>query len=373
MTLHLLIVTGIYPPDIGGPATFVPHLGRALADRGWVVRVATTSDDGDAPHDQPYDIVRIPRRGRWAASMSTLPRLAAEADVVFVNGMALEATVTNFFVRKPLVMKIVGDLAWERSVTGGQITDDFETFQRTRYSSRIEALKVLRRWWTRRAQRIITPSRYLARWVSSWGIPEERIDVVPNAADTSEVRSSFLPALPTARRLVTVGRLVPWKHVDRIMKVLTELDDTGLIIVGEGPDRGRLERLARDLELSQRVIFTGSLPRAETLGVMSSCELLILNSSYEGFSHVIVEALNLGMPVVATAAGGTPEILTDRVNGRMIRPFDDRALKEAISGLLASETERAELAAGAVATARRFTPQHMVDGIDTVLRGVARG
>lgn len=374
--MRVLIVTGIFPPDIGGPATFVPQLGRALTERGWTVRVATSSDSGEASQGQPFDIVRIPRRlpipRRWAISVRTLGRLAADADVVFVNGLALEAMVTNLFARKPVVMKIVGDFAWERSVNRGWITDDFETFQRKRYSPHIEALKSLRLWWVRRARRVIVPSHYLARWVASWGVVEDRIAVVHNAVDTTELRRPPLRALPANHRVATVGRLVRWKHIDRIVQVLAQIDDAGLIVVGEGPERARLETLARSLKVDQRVLFTGALSRAETLGVVSSSDLVILNSSYEGFSHVIVEALSLGVPVVATTVGGTPEILEDGVNGRMVRPMDNAGLKEAVSSLLASEEERARLAAGAVATARRFNHQQMVEDIDNVLHAAAR-
>jgi glycosyltransferase involved in cell wall biosynthesis len=321
--VRILIVTGIFPPDIGGPATYVPQIAEGLAQRGHAVTVVTLSDHLD--HEDgvyPFRVIRLPRRAfrpwRMGRTVLVLLRLGRRADVLFVNGLALESVLANFVLRKPLVMKVVGDLAWERATGRGWTADDFETFQRRRYGLRIELLKALRSWWTRRADRVIVPSRYLARWVVGWGVPAEKIVVIYNAVEPVDGVEPLPVPLKTPIKAVTVGRLIPLKRVDGLLEALKELPDLGLVVVGDGPERLRLERRARELGVSDRVYFAGQRSKKEALGLMAACDLFVLNSAYEGLPHVVLEAMALGLPVVATAAGGTPEVVRDGETGVLV-------------------------------------------------------
>jgi glycosyltransferase involved in cell wall biosynthesis len=321
--VRILIVTGIFPPDIGGPATYVPQIAEGLAQRGHAVTVVTLSDRLD--HEDggyPFRVIRLPRRAfkpwRMGRTVLALLRLGRRADVLFVNGLALESVLANFVLRKPLVMKVVGDLAWERATGRGWTADDFETFQRRRYGLRIELLKALRSWWTRRADRVIVPSRYLARWVVGWGVPAEKIVVIYNAVEPVDGVEPLPVPLKTPIKAVTVGRLIPLKRVDGLLEALKELPDLGLVVVGDGPERLRLERRARELGVSDRVYFAGQRSKKEALGLMAACDLFVLNSVHEGLPHVVLEAMALGLPVVATAAGGTPEVVRDGETGVLV-------------------------------------------------------
>jgi glycosyltransferase involved in cell wall biosynthesis len=321
--VRILIVTGIFPPDIGGPATYVPQIAEGLAQRGHAVTVVTLSDRLD--HEDgvyPFRVIRLPRRAfrpwRMGRTVLVLLRLGRRADVLFVNGLALESALANFVLRKPLVMKVVGDLAWERATGRGWTADDFETFQRRRYGLRIELLKALRSWWTRRADRVIVPSRYLARWVAGWGVPAEKIVVIYNAVEPVDGVEPLPVPLKTPIKAVTVGRLIPLKRVDGLLEALKELPDLGLVVVGDGPERPRLERRARELGVSDRVYFAGQRSKKEALGLMAACDLFVLNSVHEGLPHVVLEAMALGLPVVATAAGGTPEVVRDGETGVLV-------------------------------------------------------
>jgi len=122
--MKVLVITGIFPPDIGGPATYVPQIAKGLSERGHEVTVLTLSDR--LSHDDknyPFQVVRL-RRGmfkpwRVVQTVKTILRLGQGADVLFVNSLALEAVLANKVLCKPLVMKVVGDLAWERTTTFG--------------------------------------------------------------------------------------------------------------------------------------------------------------------------------------------------------------------------------------------------------------
>ena len=374
--MRLLIVTGIFPPDIGGPATYVPVIATELWGRGHEVRVICLSDDASSQtQDYPFAVERILRRlPRGIRSVLTVLRIlrrALDADVLFVNGLYLEAVCANVLLRKPLAMKIVGDWAWERAIMRDSSTVDFDAFANGGSDGKARFLSRLRTLCTRRADAVIVPSDYLARTIAHWGVSADRIRTIYNS---SEPRSSLAPEavpLQTPIKAVTVGRLVPWKHVDRTLRVIARIPEVGLVIVGDGPERERLETLAASLEVTSRVRFCGKKSQLEASALVSACDLLILNSTYEGFPHVALEAMSLSVPVIASAAGGTRELVQHGENGLLVRPLDDEALFEAVTLLASSPAARLRLASNAARTVERFGLRRMVAETEALLARVA--
>jgi glycosyltransferase involved in cell wall biosynthesis len=131
-----------------------------------------------------------------------------------------------------------------------------------------------------------------------------------------------------------------------------------------------LERLTQVRGLTDRVYFAGRLRQVETLALMAACDLFVLNSTYEGLPHVVLEAMSLGLPVVATAVGGTPELVQDGKNGRLIAPQDDDALHVVLSELLSTPLERQQLAVGARQSLVLFSVDAMVEATAAVLYDV---
>jgi glycosyltransferase involved in cell wall biosynthesis len=374
--VRILITTGIFPPDIGGPATYVPQVAAALAERGHQITVLTLSGRLDGHyHTYSFRVVRLPRRifkpWRWFRTVLSLIWLGRNADVWFVNGLAMESVLANFLLRKPMVQKIVGDLAWEQATNSGWVMDSFERFQEKRYSLKVESLKTLRTWWTRKADKVIVPSRYLARWVQGWGVPEDRIIVIYNALEPLDgIRPAEVP-LQTPVKAVTVGRLISWKRVDQIIEAIAWCNGMGLVIVGDGPKREPLEELARTLGLADRIYFAGQRSKTETLSLMAACDLFVLNSTYEGFPHVVLEAMGLGLPAVVTAVGGTPEVVQDGKNGLLIDPMANAELSERLLQLIPSPLQRQRLARKAKHTVERFRLSVMLAETEAVLRNIA--
>jgi glycosyltransferase involved in cell wall biosynthesis len=373
--MKVLVVTGIFPPDIGGPATYVPAVSRELAERGHEITVVTLSERLDhADRFCGFRVCRI-RRGvfkPWRLLLTVLRILweGRSANVVFANGLYFEAVIANFILRKPLVQKIVGDWAWERATHKGWLDESFEVFQRSRHSPRVELLKALRGFCARRANMVIVPSRYLARAVVDWGVSESKTLVVYNAVELPSSAPSTIP-LGTRFKVVTVGRLVPWKQIDSLIEAIAQCEGTGLVVVGDGPERDRLEAMARE-RLSQRVYFAGQRSKEETFALMAACDLFVLNSSYEGFPHVVLEAMGAGLPIVATGVGGTPELVRDGENGLLISPNANGELSKTLMKLVTSSEERQRLAAGARETVQRFRPSAMVEATEALLRASAQ-
>jgi glycosyltransferase involved in cell wall biosynthesis len=377
--MKVLIVTGIFPPDIGGPATYVPLIAKALTEREHQVTVLTTSEPENLLWDDgayPFPVVRINRRQnillRMLRCVAKVLRWGRSVDVIYANGIFFETVIANKFLRKPLVMKIVGDEAWERSVRKGWTKDNFEDFQNRRQSWQAELLKRHRSWFVRQADKVITPSQYLAKWVAKWGVAEDRIKVIYNAVEPVDEVEPLPVPLATPIKAVTVGRLVPWKRVDRLLEVLKALPELGLVVVGDGPERPRLEQMARELGISSRVYFAGQRTKRETLSLMAACDIFLLNSTYEGLPHVVLEAMALGLPVVATAVGGVPEVVRDRETG-MLSPIDSGALNLALRQLVEDSALRQRLGErGYRWIQQHFNQARMIKETETILLSAIR-
>ncbi|HZY45928.1 MAG TPA: glycosyltransferase family 4 protein [Anaerolineae bacterium] len=364
--MRILIATDIFPPDIGGPATYVPIIAAELAQRGHAVRVLTYSQTDQVDTHYPFKVERILLRGsRVARLLRTFRRIASNvhwAEVVYLNGLLIETSIVNFILRKPAAAKVVGDITWERARDKGWIDAEFEDFQNKKYGWRIELRRGLRNWALRRARIIIVPSAYLKRIVSHWPINLDRVQIVYNSFEPKmpAAASIDLP-LKTHYRIITSCRLTAWKGVDGLIEAIAALPDTGLVIVGDGPERSRLIDLARRLKVTDRVYFVGQVPADQVAGYLRACNLFVLNSRYEGLPHGILEALATGLPVIAADAGGTSEIVQDRVNGRLVPVLDQAALQAAIRDVLDRPELRQAWISASQKTLERFSRQVMIE------------
>jgi len=376
--MKILIVTGIFPPDIGGPATYVPEIAKALQQRGHQVTVVTSAEPEHLNFDDgrhPFPVHRVNRRTnlllRSFQFIKTTFHHIKKADVVFANGFFVETTLASRLAGKPMVQKIVGDPAWERARNRGWTTDSFETFQVTRYGLKLEALKKLRSFAAHQTERIIVPSRYLSQWVRKWGIPDERLTVIYNSV---QVPSGIEPApvpVTCPIKIATAGRLVSWKCVDSIIAAVGRMENVGLVICGDGPERDNLTKLTKALGLSDRVYFAGQRSRSETLALMAACDIFILNSTYEGLPHVILEAISLQLPVITTAVGGTPEVVKNGETGILINDGDAETLRSAILRLIDSPETLQSMKHKTELEAKSFSFPRMVKETEQVLQAVS--
>lgn len=380
--MRILIITGIFPPDVGGPASYVPAIAASLTNCGHRITVITLSDSrGHADCEYPFTVIRIlrpvARPWRVLKTIASIIRYGKQADLLFVHGLALEAVLANVLLGKPLVHKIVGDLAWERACSQGTVTDDLETFQRTRYSRKIELLKRLRSLWVNKSDRIITPSRFLKKIVSSWGVPEENITVIYNAVDTAHLETEVIqsvhappPAAVEKKTIVSAGRLVPWKGFASLISVMEQFPEAQLYIIGDGPERRRLEVLIQHNNLNERVRILGTVSRRELFAALKHADLFVLNSTYEGLPHVVLEALKAQVPVIATDSGGTSEIIQHGYNGLLVPAADESALSAAIKLLLEDVSLCTRLVKNGAASLESFIWSDLVDQTENLLTEV---
>jgi glycosyltransferase involved in cell wall biosynthesis len=341
--MRVVFLTGIWPPDVGGPATHGPDFARFLRERGHDVRVVTMADG--EPSERPVPVTAVARGRpfvvRYPAVALAGARLARGADVVYASATYAAAATAAAAARKPLVAKLVSDPAYERARRYGLFAGSLEEFQPAS-DARVALLKRLRTRSLRRASRLVVPSAYLAAIAAGWGLDRRRIEVLVNPAPPP---ADVAPAPLEPGTLVFVGRLTEQKALPVLLDAVGRVDAARLVLVGDGPERERLAELARPLD--GRVTFAGARPRVEVLAQLAGARAAVLSSAWENLPHAAVEALAVGTPVVATAVGGVPEVVHDGENGLLVPPNDAGALAEAIRRIVADDELRARLAAGA--------------------------
>ncbi len=369
----LFVASGIFHPESGGPATYLRAILPALQDMGWQLRVVTYGDP--QPADYPYTVTGIARQVyplRLTRYGLAARQELAWADLVYAQTIDLPLWSGR---EMPRVIKIVGDQAWERCIRKRWIPPDMsiDAFQQLRGDARTRWQKQSRSRQVASMDAVIVPSQYLRRMVMSWGIDAAKIHVIPNAlplppppqATRAELRAELnWRDQPT---LITVARLQPWKGIDHLIKAMADMPDLLLVIVGDGPDRRRLESLA--LPLGSRIRFTGWLEPEKAHRLMVAADGLALYSGYEGLSHTLLESLHLGTPVLASDIGGNGEVVQHGVNGILAPHVDIAALRQGISQLI---ERRDELSANSRAGLARFNFESMANDTDILLRSLLR-
>ncbi|MBA3842314.1 MAG: glycosyltransferase family 4 protein [Actinobacteria bacterium] len=367
--MRIVFLTGIWPPDVGGPATHGPDFARFLRDRGHDVRVVTMGDH--PPSDLPVPVESISRSRPFPVRYSQIAlsgaRLARSADVIYATATYAAAAAASIAAARPLLVKLVSDPAYERARRYGLFRGSLEDFQATT-ESRVRLLKALRSQSLRRARQIVVPSRYLAEIAAGWGLGATQIEVLLNPAP---VVVDIDPHELEAGTFVFVGRLTAQKALPVALDALARTPGTRLLLVGDGPERSALEEQAQRLGVLGRVRFVGSVSRDETLRYVAGGLASILPSAWENLPHSAVEALAVGAPVVATAVGGVPEVVLDEENGLLVPPNDAQALSVAMGRLLHDGALRARLASRAAASVEAISRDAIYGRLEAILARVA--
>ncbi|MEX0673989.1 MAG: glycosyltransferase family 4 protein [Gaiellaceae bacterium] len=362
--MRVVLLSGIWPPDVGGPASHGPELARFLVGRGHSVHVVTM---GDAePTERPCPVESVPRRlpfpVRYSLVAARAARAAARADVVYASATYAAAAAASLAARRPLVVKLVSDPAYERARRWGLFGGTLEEFQ----TAGPGWLRRLRRVALGRAVAVVVPSEYLARIALGWGLDPRRVVHIPNPAPDVEVQAGAAPERPL---FVFAGRLTRQKALGVAFDAVERVPEARLVVVGDGPDRDELER--RAARLDGRVELRGALPRRETLEVLAGATAAVLSSDWENLPHAAVEALALGVPVVATAVGGVPEVVRDGENGLLVPPGDVDALADALSRVATDRALRDRLAAAARPSVAELSGERVYGRIEELLREAA--
>jgi glycosyltransferase involved in cell wall biosynthesis len=376
--VKVLIVSGIWPPDVGGPASHAPDVAEFLRSRGHDVEVVTTADA--TPPPRPYPVRAVSRRHRVGVrhlrGAALVRRRARGANVVYTTGMFGRSFAGASLARTPYVVKLTADPAFERSRRRGLVDGDVDEFQHRDGGASVAVLRFARDVELRHAAHVFTPSAYLRELAVGWGVAPGRVSVLPNPTplfaelpEREELRRSF--GLNGAT-LAFAGRLTAQKSLERALEAVAAAEGVKLVVAGEGPERERLEGEARRLGIADRVTFLGAQPRERIVELFNAADATILSSSWENFPHTVVEALAAGTPVLAMEAGGVGEVVVNEVNGLLVSAGDTAALGAAVRRYFTDPDLRTRLRAATRASVADYAPEKVFATLEETLRRVAK-
>jgi len=226
------------------------------------------------------------------------------------------------------------------------------------------------RWKHRQVDCFIAASNAIRAMLVADGVPESKVVTVHEGIDVEHVLAAppvnvhetfFLPH--HAPVVGNVGALVPHKGQRHLIEaahlVVQQLPDVRFVILGEGELREHLERLIREHHLEKNVLLPGF--RVDVLGCIKGFDLFVMSSVTEGLGTSLLDAMACSKAIVASKAGGIPEVVDDRVTGILVEPRDHHGLAAAIVKLISDEQDRQRMAtAGFERVSARFTVERMV-------------
>ncbi len=361
--MRILICTGIFPPEVGGPATYSQTLAEALIRRGHKVRVITYSTPAPSSAlggGDEQGVTRISRSWfkprHYFKYFLAAKKYGKDANLIYAQD-PVSAGYPSFLaariLKKPFVVKITGDYSWEQAASRGltlKLIDDFQKL--TAYPFWISRMRQIQISVCREAKLIVVPSEYLKRLVAGWGVNPDKIKVIYNAVHIPKLTG--LTKNANEFLIVSSGRSVPWKGFEVLRETVSALSNSM-----------ELDTRKVRLEMLQ------NMPRAQMLLRLAAADLYVLNTGYEGFAHSVVEAMAVGVPVITTNIGGNPEVIEDGQNGLLVEYNNVRQLKDAILKLYKDEGLRQKLIKNGKATLEKFSLEKMVSETERTLLSCA--
>jgi len=368
--MKILVATGIYPPDIGGPATYSKLLESELPKRDIETLVVS------------YSLVRhLPRGISHLVYLYTLLKNSFNKDIIYAMdpiSVGLPAMVVAKILRKKFYLKIVGDYAWEQGRNKFGIKEHLDDFHKdtSYYHFFVKVLIYLEKFVARSADQIIVPSKYLKKVVGMWGIPKEDIEIIYNSVgdiDKANNRRTLRGLLKfNGKLIVSIGRLVEWKGfsvlLDAIVDLKKDFPKLKFMIIGSGPLYDELGRKIETLGLQDSVSLAGSLDREITMRYVEAADVFVLNTAYEGLSHTLLEAMSVGTPIITTNVGGNPELIEDNKSGFLVKYNNKKAFVEKIKTILNSQSIGRRVAQGAKQKVQSFSKEKMLDDLISILK-----
>jgi glycosyltransferase involved in cell wall biosynthesis len=355
--------------DVGGQNVHVAGLAAALHRDGHDVTVYTRRDDGDLPETTTapagFHIVHVPAGpashvskdellpymgdfGRWLALRFADP--VHRPDVLHAH-FWMSGVATVFAAgphRLPTVLTYHALGAVKR--------------RHQRGADRSPRARIpVERELGRRVDRVVAQCTDELGELTALGVPAGNVTVVPSGVDTALFRPDGPAVCRTnaMRRIVSVGRLVPRKGFDHMIKAMTRLPDAELVILGgqhggldADPEARRLHELARVRGVARRVRLVGPVPAADLPAWYRSADLLACTPWYEPFGLTPLEAMACGTPVVTYAVGGLADTVVDGKTGRHIAPGDLAGMVAAVRELLDDDGMRRQFGEAAASRTR---------------------
>ena len=320
--MRVLVTVGIFPPDIGGPATFVPKIAKYFQDElNYEIEILTLSDNKNSNINDDFSVKRIDRNlpiiYRWLKTIFTIYKMGKNKDLIFVNGLGTETTIANIFLKKKIIRKIVGDPVWERAYSKAKISESFDEFQVKNYGFSISLQKKVRSYSVKKSDIVVTPSKHLKNFILNLGF-KNKIEIINNGVFIPEKNTNIFTN--DQINITIVSRLVSHKNIKKIIRAISDLNDPliYLNIIGDGPELNQLQKISLESNNKDNIIFHGKLNRDDINHIFLKSDIYIQASNYEGLPHSLLEAMSYGIPVLCTPVGECKEILGNEDRGYIL-------------------------------------------------------
>ncbi|MHB8511105.1 MAG: glycosyltransferase family 4 protein [Actinomycetota bacterium] len=337
--MKILLVTNDFPPRVGGIQVYLDNIYRRLAERHEVT-VFAPAHPGDIAWDarQSFRVIREPGRIYWPTPSiaSRVRSLAADADVV-VFGAALPMNFVGHLIHKPKVVHTHGFEVGAARLPGAR------SLLRS-VAAHCELVTVVSAYCGREIEAALRRIRSKAPAIEMLKTGVD-LEMFNPTVDGSEVRKRYgLQARPL---VVCISRLVERKGQDQIIRamphVISEIPDAVTLFVGGGPERDRLERLAREHRVMSHVVFAGEVPWNELPPHYAAADVFAMpcrtrkaGLEVEGLGLVYLEAQACGKPAITGDSGGAPEAVIEGETGFVVAGLDERFLARRICELLSN-------------------------------------
>jgi glycosyltransferase involved in cell wall biosynthesis len=351
----ICLVSGIFPPDSGGPSKFSQVFSKWISDQGIICNVITYSDATKTKEKFDNVEVKFISRGIFLPIRVLLMSLsilnaARNGNRILANGCFVEVYLASLAKHFDYSVKIPGDIVWERATNSGYTSLNIDEFQNVELNFKYRIFRSLFSRSINRASNVIVPSKHLYDLCISWGVKKEKISLIYNSVDLDVFKCRQMTK--SEYDAITVTRLVPWKGVKELIQVCNSLK-LKLLIVGDGPEFIHLHEYAKSL--GANVKFLGNVNQNDLPEIYNSAKFFVLNSTFEATSYSLIEARACGLVAVANGRTGSAEVIKDSFDGFLFGDSETPTLKAGLERAINSDYGK--LSDRAVETTKNFFDQ----------------
>lgn len=331
---RVAVLSGIYPPDSGGPATFAVSFSEFALKMGRTVRVISLTDNrGEIQKESGKSVKLVSRKnGLVLRTLLVILEISREfmrnSDVI-ANGFFVETYIASLFARHPYTAKVPGDIVWERAFNSGVTDFDIRRFQDQELNFKYKLFRYLFTKSLLKAKNVIVPSTLLYELCLLWGLPKEKLHLIYNSVDVD----FFTPSEMQKAKYdcIVVNRLIEWKNVDQVIIACKNLN-LSLLIVGDGPEMETLNLLARNL--GAEPAFVGNVSRSDLVKYLQNSNFYLLNSTADATAYSLLEARACGLISVANVETGASQIILHEKDGYLTQSTNHQEIEKSLEWLL---------------------------------------
>ncbi len=337
--MRIIIATGIFPPDIGGPATYLERLTNELKKRDVEIEIITYASN-QAFNLDDSSIARVSRNHilplRYFLYFWKLFLLAKKTDIIYAHDLfscGLPAALVKKILRKKLIVRLGGDFLWEKAIARGWTKKPLREYYQQPKSYQEKLFLWIGQWVLKSANLLIFSTDWQKEiYLRNYKISKKRIKVIENPFPEIELKDE----LAANQRIIFAGRLIKLKNIPFLIRAfeqaLINQPALRLEIIGEGPEKKNLEDLVERLGLAKSIFFKKRISPQQLIEEIKQSFLVVLPSLTEISPNLVLECIKLKKPILLTKETGLYEKFKD--NLIFIDPFNQKDLENKIRYLL---------------------------------------